>query len=375
MIYLDNAATTYPKPEEVYVALDKANRNAFNTGRGSYKCARAASEIKESVRNKILKLNNLKNGKVIYTNSATVSLNELIFGIDLKENDYVYISPFEHNSIIRPLEELRKRIKINIEIIPFDKETWNPDFDKINDMFAIHHPSAIFLSQISNVTGYILPYENIFKLSEKYNSINILDASQGYGIVHINNYENINYIVFAGHKSLYASFGIAGYIKLKNDKLKQNIFGGTGSDTMNPNMPNTVPEGYEAGSPNIVSICGLNASIDWLNSTDIYKHEKELTDYLIEKIKDIKKVKLFIPNNYENIFGIVSIGIKDYSSDDVGSILDDEYNICVRTGYHCAPLIHDFIESLWYNGTVRISLNYFNTKDDIDLLIKALKSL
>ena len=139
MIYLDNAATTYPKPEEVYVALDKANRNAFNTGRGSYKCARVASEIKESVRNKILELNNLKNGKVIYTNSATVSLNELIFGIDLKENDFVYISPFEHNSIIRPLEELKKRIKINIEIIPFDKETWNPDYDKINDMFAIHH--------------------------------------------------------------------------------------------------------------------------------------------------------------------------------------------------------------------------------------------
>ena len=375
MIYLDNAATTYPKPEEVYVALDKANRNAFNTGRGSYKCARVASEIKESVRNKILELNNLKNGKVIYTNSATVSLNELIFGIDLKENDYVYISPFEHNSIIRPLEELKKRIKINIEIIPFDKETWNPDYDKINDMFAIHHPSAIFLSQVSNVTGYILPYENIFKLSEKYNSINILDASQGFGIVPISNYENINYIVFAGHKSLYASFGIAGYIKLKNDKLKQNIFGGTGSDTMNPNMPNTIPEGYEAGSPDIVSICGLNASIDWINSTDIYTHEKELTDYLIEKIKEIKKVKLFIPNNHENIFGIVSIGIKDYSSDDVGSILDDEYNICVRTGYHCAPLIHDFIESLEYNGTVRISLNYFNAKNDIDLLVQALKSL
>ena len=293
MIYLDNAATTYPKPEEVYVALDKANRNAFNTGRGSYKCARVASEIKESVRNKILELNNLKNGKVIYTNSATVSLNELIFGIDLKENDFVYISPFEHNSIIRPLEELKKRIKINIEIIPFDKETWNPDYDKINDMFAIHHPSAIFLSQVSNVTGYILPYENIFKLSEKYNSINILDASQGFGIVPISNYENINYIVFAGHKSLYASFGIAGYIKLKNDKLKQNIFGGTGSDTMNPNMPNTIPEGYEAGSPDIVSICGLNASIDWINSTDIYTHEKGLTDYLIEKLKEVKEILRF----------------------------------------------------------------------------------
>ena len=114
MIYLDNAATTYPKPEEVYIALDKANRNAFNTGRGSYKCAREASETKEAVRNKILNINKIKNAKVVYTNSATTSLNDLIFGINIKENDYIYISPFEHNSIIRPLEELKKRMKINI---------------------------------------------------------------------------------------------------------------------------------------------------------------------------------------------------------------------------------------------------------------------
>lgn len=375
MIYLDNAATTYPKPEEVYLALDKANRNAFNTGRGSYKVAREASEIKEDVRNKILKLNNIKNAKVIYTSSATASLNDIIFGLELKNNDYIYISPFEHNSIVRPLEELKKRININVEVLPFDKQTWNPDYEKINDMFAIHKPVAIFLSQVSNVTGYTLPYNEIFDLAQKYNSINVLDASQGYGIVPIKNSEDINYIVFAGHKSLYASFGIAGYIKLKNDKLKQSVFGGTGSDTMNPNMPDTIPEGYEAGSPNIVSIYGLDASIDWLNSVDIYKHEKELTDYLIEELQKIKTVHVFLPDNTENIFGMVSLGINNYSSDDVGLILDDEYSICVRTGYHCAPLIHDFIGSLEYNGTIRISLNYFNTKNDIDLLIDALKSL
>lgn len=375
MIYFDNAATTYPKPEEVYIALDKANRNAFNTGRGSYKCAREASEIKEAVRNKILNINKIKNAKVVYTNSATTALNDLIFGINLKENDYIYISPFEHNSIIRPLEELKKRIKINIEILPFDKQTWKPNYDKINDMFAIHNPAAVFLSQVSNVTGYILPYNEIFELTKKYNSINILDSSQGYGIVPINNTENINYIVFAGHKSLYASFGIAGYIKLKNDKLKQSIFGGTGSDTMNPNMPDTIPDGYEAGSPNIVSISALDASIDWLNTVDIYEHEKELTKYLIDKLKKTKNVHLFIPDDNDVIFGMVSIGIRNYLSDDVGSILDDEYNICVRTGYHCAPLVHDFIESLEYNGTVRISLNYFNTKNDVDLLISALESL
>ena len=375
MIYLDNAATTFPKPENVYLELDKANRNAFNAGRGSYKTAREASSLKEEVRKKILSIGNLQNGKVIFTSSATNALNDIIFGSSIDEESYIYVSPFEHNSIIRPLEELKRRKKIHIEVLPFDNITWEPIYSKINDMFALHKPKAVFISQVSNVTGYIIPADKIFELSSKYNSINVLDASQGYGIVPINDYINTNYIVFAGHKSLYASFGIAGYIKLKNDKLKSNIYGGTGTDTMNPNMPEEYPEGYEAGSPNIVSISGLNASIDWIKSIDIYSDEKKLTNYLINQLKKIKKVHLFIPNNLANIFGIVSIAIDGYSSDDVGKILDDEYDICVRTGYHCAPLIHDFIDSLQYNGTVRISLNYFNTTKDIDVLIGALKTL
>lgn len=374
MIYFDNAATTYPKPEKVYTELDIANRNAFNTGRGSYKSARIASTIKENVRDKILNLNNM-NGKVVFTCSATIALNDIIFGMDVKENDYIYISPFEHNSIIRPLEELKKRKKIHIEILPFNKSTWEPEYEKINDLFAIHNPKAVFISQVSNVTGYLLPYDLIFESSSKYNSINVLDASQGFGVVPIKQYSNISYVVFAGHKSLYASFGIAGYIKLKNDKLNKRIFGGTGSDTMNPEMTDDFPDGYEAGSPNIVAIRGLNVSIDWLNSVNIYEHEVELTKYLIQELKNIEKVKVFIPIDNTKIFGVVSIGVEGYSSSDVGIILDDEYDICVRTGYHCAPLIHDFIDSLLYNGTIRVSLGYFNRKEDIDCLIKALKSL
>ena len=375
MNYLDNAATTYPKPEEVYIELDKANRNSFNTGRGSYKCAREASVIKEKVRNDILRINNFKSGDVVYTSSATTSLNDIIFGIDIKEGDYIYVSPFEHNSIVRPLEHLKKVKNIHVEILAFNKETWKPDIDKINDQFVIHKPAAVFISQVSNVTGCILSYEGIFKLSNTYNSINVLDASQGFGIVPIKDYSCINYIVFAGHKSLYASFGIAGFIKFRNDKLESRIFGGTGSDTMNPHMPSNAPGKYESGSPNIVAIRGLEASINWLNKNDVYGHEKELTDYLIKKLNELDKVKVFVPSNIDNIFGIVSIAVEGYSSEDIGKILDDEFDICVRTGYHCAPLIHDFIDSLMYNGTIRISLSFFNSIEDIDVLIDALKTL
>lgn len=369
MIYLDNAATTFPKPEKVYERLNDANRNAFNTGRGSYKKAKLGSQLIDNVREKLLKLNNINSGKVIFTSSATQALNDIIFNIEVNENDNIYISPFEHNSIVRAIEELKRRKKINVYTLPFEKNSWNIDTDKMNNMFALHKPKVVLLSHVSNVTGYILPYKEIFESSIKYDAINVLDSSQGYGIVKIDDIQNINYIVFAGHKSLYASFGIAGFIKLKNDKLDKIIFGGTGSDTMNPNM-----ESYEAGSPNIVAISGLDESIDWLMCTDVYSEEKEMTQYLINELKNIDKIKLFIPEN-EDVFGIVSFGIDGYSSDEIGSILDDEFDISVRTGFHCAPLVHDFIGSLEYNGSVRISISYFTSKEDVDALINALMSL
>ena len=254
MIYLDNAATTYPKPESVLKILDEANRGAFNTGRGGYNVARKSTLLIDDVRKKLLSLNDIKEGNVILLPSSTISLNTIIFGLDLKKNDNVYVSPFEHNAIMRALHELKKRIGINIEIIPFEKDTWILDEKKLSNMFALKKPSAIMISHISNVTGYILPYKEIFSLSQKYNSINVLDASQSYGVKKIDDLSNINFIVFAGHKSLYASFGIAGYINLKSTSLKPLLYGGTGSDSLNLDMPIDGPARYESGSSNIVAI-------------------------------------------------------------------------------------------------------------------------
>ena len=375
MIYLDNAATTFPKPESVLKALDEANRVAFNTGRGGYTAARKSTLLIDDVRKKLLSINGIKDGNVILLPSSTIALNTIIFGLNLKKDDYVYVSPFEHNAIMRALHELKKRIGINIEVIPFDKETWILDNKKLSNMFALRKPSAIMISHISNVTGFILPYDEIFSLSHKYGAVNILDASQSYGIKKIEDLSNVNFIIFAGHKSLYASFGIAGYINLKSTNLKPLLYGGTGSDSLNLDMPDSGSSRYESGSSNIVAISGLNASIDWINNIDIFSEEKKLTDYMIEELKKIRKVKLFLPKDYRDIFGVVSFAVKDYSSDEVGKILNDEYDISVRTGYHCAPLVHDFIGSKEYNGTVRASLSYFSTKKDIDELIKAIKSL
>ena len=301
-------------------------------------------------------------------------MNQIIWGIDFNPGDYVYVSPFEHNAILRPLNLLSKKIGFEICLLPFDKETWNFNIRKCSDDMVLKHPRAVFVSQVSNVTGFHLPYSSIFELSQKYNAVNVLDASQGFGIFPIDKSGSIDYIVFAGHKSLYAGFGIAGFIRIGQDRLTVVKAGGTGSDSLNLEMPDYGYSRYEAGSPNIVSIYGLNSSIDWLKSVSILEQERNLTDYLIKRLSEVESVIIFKPDSVE-ITGIVSFAVRGSDSNDVGQLLADEYDICVRTGYHCAPLIHDFIESREFNGTIRVSFGFFNSIQEVDRLIEVLETL
>lgn len=372
MIYFDNAATTYPKPECVYSALDFANRNlSFNAGRGSYPKAKEGIFVLNELRENIASFISTNYKNVTLLSSATEALNLIINGLDFNENSTVYISPFEHNAIIRPLHALQKKIGFEIVTLPFNKKTWKPDIGKISDLFALNKPSAVFISQISNVLGLKIDYKSIFEISKKYDALNILDASQGYGIVPINK-DNTDFIVFAGHKSLYGPFGIAGFINLSGHELMIVKSGGNGSDTLNPEMPLHNFERYEAGSPNVPVAYGLLEAIKWIKNQDIFNHETELTKYAINKLSKIDKVNLFIPESTEDIFGIISISIDGYKADEIGQILSDEFDIMIRTGYHCSPLVHEFINSTNNGGTARISFSYFNSTKEIDSLVEAL---
>lgn len=375
MIYLDNAATTYPKPEVVYATLDNANRKlAFNAGRGSYKKAQEVSKIIQETKQLLADLVHTTPDKVAFESSATESLNIIINGLDLCQGDTVYVSPFEHNAVIRPLYNLQKETGINIEIIPFDEKTWQLKEEDLKDLLTLKPPKAVFCSHISNVTGYILPFTQVFKIFQQYNAITVLDCSQSLGVLNPT-VENVDFIVFAGHKSLYASFGVAGFYNLSNIQLKVTKSGGTGSDSLNHNMPEIGAGRYEAGSLNGVAIAGLNASLKWLQTNHVYFHEKKITDYTIKQLRTIKKIKVFLPDSLENILGVISFDVDGYTAADVGAILSDEYDICVRTGYHCSPFIHKFIKSQEYFGTVRIGVGAFTNINDIDELISALKEL
>ena len=374
MIYLDNAATTFPKPKEVYQAVDNANRKyAFNAGRGSYYAAHKTQEMIDETRQLLGDLIGVSGNTVSFESSATEALNIIIYGLGLEEGDTVYISPFEHNAVVRPLYSLQKFKHINIEILPFNKETWKFDEERANDLFVLKAPKAVFVSHISNVTGYILPYEEVFELAKRYGAVTVLDCSQSLGVLNPSR-SNVDFVVFAGHKSLYATFGVAGFINLSDKKLNVIKSGGTGSDSLNHDMPDSGNGRYEAGSINSVAIAGLNESIKWLSKNPVYQHEKNLTDYLISALQTNDKIILYIPESYTKIQGIVSINSEGYSPADVGSILSDDFDICVRTGYHCSPFVHDFIGSKEQMGTVRISIGAFNTEEEIEQLEKAINT-
>ena len=375
MIYLDNAATTFPKPECVYKRIEYASRNAFNSGRGSYKVAREKIRIIEETRELILDLNHFLDCQVVFTSSATLALNQIIFGIDFNKGDFVYVTPFEHNAVMRPLERIRQEKGIEVIEIPFDKDTFELNNNDLENLFTIKRPKAVFCSQISNVLGLMIDYKTIFELSNKYNSINVLDASQGYGIVKIDNDIKFNYIVFAGHKSLYAMFGIAGYVVKNGNQLNQTLFGGTGSDSLNLKMNRGFPYGFEAGSYNIVAIESLNESIKWLKQNNIYEDEKKKTDILIESLLDIKNLNVYVPKDTKNIFGIVAFNHKSYRAEDLGVILAEDYDICIRTGYHCAPLVHKWLGTEEIGGECRASLGISVDIKDFRLMRKAILEL
>lgn len=383
-IYLDNAATTFQKPEVVYNRMDKFLREeCVNAGRGSYSLASKGTMLIDETRLLIKDLiNGLENSKVIFSPSATIAINQVLRGLEWNEIKNVYASPFEHNAIMRTLHSLKKKYDFNINIIPFDNISFELNEEDLRIMFSKNNPDLIIMSHVSNVTGYILPIENCHKIAKVYNPINIVDCAQSLGLVNIdvkNNFKECDFIIFAGHKSLYGPFGIGGFISIGNKiSLKEVITGGTGSDSTNLNMPLGTEAFYEAGSYNMYSLSGLNEALKWLKETgieNIYSHKKELTQSLINGLNEIDDIEIYIPEDLNRHIGIVSFNISGYKAEDVGRILNDEHNISVRTGHHCSPLIGGFLDGFAVNGTIRVSIGYFNDNKEIDKLVECIEDI
>lgn len=377
MVYLDNAATTFPKPEVVYAAMDKMNREgAVNAGRGSYKKAQEASKLIADTKNRIRKLVHLDvSAAVVFSPSVTIAMNQIVNGLQIRDKATIYVSPYEHNAVARSVHALAKRKSINVKELPLN-DSLEIDLEKTKYEFAKDKPDVVFCTHVSNVTGYILPVEDIFKEAKSNGAITVLDSAQSMGLIEIRaDLMDVDLIAFAGHKTLYGPFGIGGFINVSGIELDEFIAGGTGSDSLNLEMPSGKESKYEASSTNIVAIAGLNAALQDLNQEEYLRHESELTDYFVEKLSKIKGIKIYLPGNKDRHVGIVSFTVEGMNSEDVGMILDEDFDIAVRTGYHCAPFIHKYLKDKGNLGTIRIGLGQFTTKNDVNALVDAIEEI
>ena len=377
MAYFDNSATTYPKPDVLYTKfVERVKEFGVNASRGKYKKANEMKKIENELRATLasdLFFNICEPRKIVFTSSATIAINQVLQGLNYSKIKTVYISPFEHNTVYRTILYLKKQYNFELEIIPFDLFKWNEAKTKI--FFESKKPDLVILNHASNVFGNILPVEKLFSLSKKFNAITVLDAAQTAGSISVDMKKlNADFVCFAGHKGLYGPSGIGGFAINTDILLAPVLFGGTGINSEEIDMPISIPERFEVGSMNSWGIIGLNLSVQWIKGVGIANIAKRKQKHLktLKAILSEYDEITFVADSANNI-GVLSTVFDGYTPQDIAKFLNEE-NIAVREGLHCAPLAHNHIGTA-PNGTVRFSVGYFNNDADFKELENALDEI
>jgi len=377
MIYLDNAATSWPKPESVHKAMDEfLRKKAGNPGRGSHSMAMAAQEVIEETRLLITRLINApEKEQIIFTLNCTDALNLGLKGL-LRPGDQVITSCMEHNSVVRPLRKLEQQ-GVKITRLPPSPEK---GFISPRDLqkAIIKETKLVVVIHASNVNGVIQPIEEYGEIARKHGLILMVDAAQTAGNYPIDvQASNIDLLAFSGHKGLLGPPGTGVlYVgeRVNLDSLRE---GGTGSYSELEEQPLALPYRYESGTLNSVGIGGLGAGVKYIFSEDlerIHRYEQYLTERLIEGLSDIPGLTLYKAEDLSKQAPIISFNIEGNEPGEVGAILDQAFDIKVRTGLHCAPAAHKTLGT-YPLGTIRLSPGYFNTVEDISLTLEALEKI
>ena len=374
MTYFDNAATTFPKPECVYDFMNAFYRKSgANAGRGNYGMAESAGALIKDTRRRLQALLRCESKQVIFTPTATIALNIIIQGMIKKGAKNIYISPFEHNAVTRTLHNFDKQGTIAVRQLEV-KQSLAYDIERIRYQFDAVKPDMLIVSHASNVLGLVAPVEELCSLAKEYEAYTLIDMSQTAGLVDLQvGLNTIDFAVFAGHKTLYGPTGIAGFVMKPDIEMPAVIFGGTGFESANQDMPQSLPERYEMGTGNIVGIAGLNAALKWLAEEgldNIWKKEEEHRKRLLDILQGYDFLRVVGNNTQQKFVGIISCVLDGISSDSAGGIFD-RYGIAVRTGLQCAPLAHKFLGT-YPAGTIRFSVGYFTSDDDFEALEMAL---
>ena len=375
-VYFDNAATSFPKPETVYKTIDHVLREAgANPGRSGHSMAITASRYIYDTRASIADLLHVPDEKnIIFTSNATDALNIGIKGL-LKSGDHVITSSMEHNSVMRPLNKLSKsgvtfttvRCSASGELNPTD----------ISDTIT-KNTKLIVLTHASNICGTIIDISAVGRIAKERGIVFMVDAAQSAGVIDIDPIKmNIDMVATAGHKALFGPQG-TGVLYVRDgitlDTLKE---GGTGSYSESLEQPEDLPDKYESGTLNTPGIAGLGAGVEFILKETLDKirgKEKELLTHLIKELEKIDEITLYGVCDPERQTSVVSFNVNGRECSDVGYKLDSEYNIMVRVGLHCSPSGHKTLGT-YPHGTVRASLGYFNTHDEIDYFLKSIRNL
>ncbi len=376
-LYFDNAATSWPKPEEVYRAPEKQMRQACgNPGRSGHTRTLDADRLLYDTREAVANLFNVKDpARIVFTLNATDALNIAIKGC-LTSGDHVLYTAMEHNSVLRPLGGLLRDGNISTTMIPCSSKGY-PDLGFLETAYQ-EETRLLVINHASNVTGSIAPLEAMVKSAHKHKVMVLVDAAQTAGSQRIDAAAlGIDMIAFTGHKSLLGPTGTGGLYVRPGLDLKPLREGGTGSQSELDRHPESMPERLEAGTLNNAGLAGLLEGLYFIDRTGIetiQEHEKMIRSYLYERLQELPGLKLYGPASDEPASLIVSFTINNTDCGEIGFILENNYGILCRTGLHCAPLAHKAIGT-FPEGTVRLSPGYFTTRDDIDYLANALKEI
>ena len=375
MIYLDNAATSRRKPQEVIDAVVFAMTSLGNAGRGTTEAALDAARTIYGARDKIAGFFGVKNPKqVVFTSNSTESLNTAIHGL-IKPGDHVISSVMEHNSVLRPLYE-REEAGAELTLIECDGKgrLLTDDIEKnIRD-----NTRAIVLTHGSNLTGNVNDIEAVGRIAKAHGLLFIVDASQTAGVLPIDVEKmNIDVLCFTGHKSLLGPQGTGGMCVREGLEIEPLKRGGSGVDTYNRHHPSEMPTALEAGTLNGHGIAGLSAAIDFIEKTgidEIREKEQNLMKRFVEGVRDIPGVKLYGDFDAEVRCPVVALNIGNADSSEISDILSMDYDIATRPGAHCAPEMHESLGTV-DQGAVRFSMSYFNTGEEIDAAIRAVREI
>lgn len=380
MIYFDNAATTMKKPPQVSEAVLNALGNMGNSGRGAHGATLGASRIIYDTRVLLGELFGISAPeRIAFTSNATEALNTAISGM-FKKGDHVITTECEHNSVLRPLYRKEKE-GVELTILPTLKNEKRKqgilDYASLENAVK-PNTKAIVITHVSNLTGNITDLESVSSFAKKHDLLLVADASQSAGVLPLNVEKlGIDVLCFTGHKGLLGPQGTGGIYVREGVEIQPLKVGGSGVHSYDKNHPSQMPAALEAGTLNAHGIAGLHGALEYLKETGIEtirQKEMELLKYFLEGVREIEGITLYGNPELEHRVATVALNIRNYDSGEVADWLWEEYEIAVRSGAHCAPLMHNALGTK-EQGAVRFSFSHYNTKEETDIAIRALREI